>query len=262
MLRSSVRLLYRLATALSDRMTFQTEHDVRLLYGESGAGKVLVIRGGSSVNLATYNRDSVPQADRERIKDELGIGPGDLVVTMASRLLYDKGVSEYVEASRALNSRRSNVRFVLAGDRDPGNRDSVTSHDLEKWSDEGSILYVGYRDDMPALLATSDIVVLPTYYPEGIPRVLIEAAAMSRPIVSTTIPGVAEIVEDGVNGSLVPPRDADALASAIEGLLDNTQLRSEYGEAGRRKAELEYDDRQVAQAYVEEYKKAWMKVRG
>ena len=261
-LRSSVRLLYRLATALSDRMTFQTEHDARLLYGESGTEKTLVIRGGSSVNLATYNRDSVPQADRERIKDELGIGPGDLVVTMASRLLYDKGVSEYVEASRALNSKHSNMRFVLAGDRDPGNRDSVTSHDLEKWSDEGSILYVGYRDDMPALLATSDIVVLPTYYPEGIPRVLIEAAAMSTPIVSTTIPGVAEIVEDGVNGSLVPPRDADALASAIEGLLNNPQMRSEYGEAGRRKAELEYDDRQVAQAYVEEYQRAWIEARG
>ena len=261
-LRSSVRLLYRLATALSDRMTFQTEHDARLLYGESGAKKALVIRGGSSVNLATYNRDSVPQADRERIKDELGIGPGDLVVTMASRLLYDKGVSEYVEASRALNSKRSDTHFVLAGDRDPGNRDSVTSHDLEKWADEGSILYVGYRDDMPALLAASDIVVLPTYYPEGIPRVLIEAAAMGTPIVSTTIPGVAEIVEDGVNGSLVPPRDAVALASAIEMLLDNPRLRSEYGEAGRRKAEREYDDRQVAQAYVEEYKKAWMKAVG
>ena len=261
-LRSSVRLLYRLATALSNRMTFQTEHDASLLYGESGAKKALVIRGGSSVDLATYNRDSVPQTDRDRIKDELGIAPGDLVVTMASRLLYDKGVSEYVKASRALNSRRSNMRFVLAGERDPGNRDSVTSHDLEKWADEGSILYVGYRDDMPALLATSDIVVLPTYYPEGIPRVLIEAAAMSTPIVSTTIPGVAEIVEDGVNGSLVPPRDADALAAAIEGLLDNPQLRSEYGAAGRRKAELKYDDRQVAQAYVEEYKKAWMKARG
>ena len=136
-LRSSVRLLYQLATALSDRMTFQTEHDASLLYGESGAKKALVIRGGSSVNLATYNRDSVPQADRERIKSELGIAPGDLVVTMASRLLYDKGVSEYVDASRALNSKRSDTRFVLAGERDLGNRDSVTSYDLEKWADGG-----------------------------------------------------------------------------------------------------------------------------
>ena len=137
----------------------------------------------------------------------------------------------------------------------------MTCVDMREWSEAGDVRIVGHIADMPTLLATSDVVVLPSYS-EGIPRILIEAAAMSRPIVSTTIPGVAEIVEDGVNGSLVPPRDADALASAIEGLLDNPQLRSEYGEAGRRKAELEYDDRQVAQAYVEEYKKAWMKARG
>ena len=261
MLRSSVKLLYRLATALSDRMTFQTEHDARLLYGESSTGKALVIRGGSSVDLATYNQDSVPEPERESVRNDLGISPDALVVTMASRLLYDKGVPEYVEAARALRSRRSDAHFVLAGDRDPGNRDSVTSYDLEAWANEGSILYVGYRDDMPALFATSDIVVLPTYYPEGIPRVLIEAAAMGRPIVSTTIPGVAEIVEDGVNGALVPPRDSDALASAIEELLENPRLRSEYGAAGRLIAEREYDDRVVAERYVEEYRRAWMKAR-
>ena len=189
------------------------------------------------------------------------IGPDDLMVTMASRLLYDKGVSEYVEAAREIRSRRSDMYFVLAGERDPGNRDSVTSDDLDRWAEEGDILYVGYRDDMPSLLSTSDIIVLPTYYPEGIPRVLIEAAAMGKPIVSTTIPGVAEIVEDGVNGTLVPPRDANALAAAIEELLDRPELRSEYGAAGRRKAEGEYDDRDVARRYVEEYQRAWLKAR-
>ena len=260
-LRSSVTMLYRLATVLSDRVTFQTEHDARLLYGRSSTEKALVIRGGSSVDLVTYNVDSVPQADLDNVRNDLGIGSGDLVVTMASRLLYDKGVPEYVEAARELRSRRSDVHFVLAGDRDPGNRDSVTSEDLEQWGREGNILCVGYRDDMPTLLAASDIVVLPTYYPEGIPRVLIEAAAMARPIVSTTIPGVSEIVEDGVNGSLVPPRDSHALARAIEQLLDNPELRSEYGAAGRRKAEREYDDRVVAQKYVEEYREAWSRAR-
>ena len=123
------------------------------------------------------------------------------------------------------------------------------------------MLIAGHITDMPTLLALSDLVVLPTYYPEGIPRVLIEAAAMARPIVSTTIPGVAEIVEHGVNGLLVPPRDADALASAIERLLDDPDLRAEYGKAGRVKAEREYDDREVAQRYVEEYRKAWAKAR-
>ena len=191
----------------------------------------------------------------------MGIGPSELVVTMASRLLYDKGVAEYVEAARIIEESRSNVLILLAGERDPGNRDSVSAEDMNRWSEEGSIRYIGYRDDMPALLATSDVVVLPTYYPEGIPRVLIEAAAMSRPIVSTAIPGVAEIVEDGVNGTLVPPRDAVALAEAIENLLDDPQLRAEYGAAGRIKAEREYDDREVARRYVEEYQKAWTKAR-
>ena len=191
----------------------------------------------------------------------LGIDHDATVVTMASRLLYDKGVSEYVEAARMVRERRVDTAFVLAGSTDPDNLASVTCADIREWSEAGDVRIVGHIADMPTLLATSDVVVLPSYS-EGIPRVLIEAAAMSTPIVSTTIPGVAEIVEDGVNGSLVPPRDAVALASAIEGLLDNPQLRSEYGEAGRRKAEREYDDRQVAQAYVEEYKKAWMKARG
>ncbi len=261
MLRLAVKLLYRLATALSDRVTFQTEHDARLLYGESGAEKALVIRGGSSVDLATYNQNAVPQSARDRIRIKLGIARSHLIVTMASRLLYDKGVAEYVQAARRIKDTRSDVHILLAGERDPGNRDSVTSGDLQQWSEEGSIKYIGYRDDVPALLATSDVVALPTYYPEGIPRVLIEAAAMSRPIVSTTIPGVAEIVEDGINGTLVPPRDATALAEAIEGLLDDPQLREQYGAAGRLKAEREYDDREVARRYVEEYQRAWKKVR-
>jgi len=260
-LRLSVKLLYRLATALSDRVTFQTDYDARLLYGGSGAQKALVIGGGSSVDLATYNRDSIPQSERDGIRSDLGVGPSDLIVTMASRLLYDKGVAEYVEAARRIKCGRTDVHLLLAGERDPGNRDSVSAEDLQQWSEEGSIKFIGYRDDMPALLATSDVVTLPTYYPEGIPRVLIEAAAMSRPIVSTTIPGVAEIVEDGVNGILVPPRDADALAKAIEELLDDPQLRAEYGAAGRLKAEREYDDREVARRYVEEYQRAWKKYR-
>ena len=133
--------------------------------------------------------------------------------------------------------------------------------DLQTWANEGDILYVGHRDDMPQLLAVSDIVVLPTYYPEGIPRVLIEAAAMSRPIVATTIPGVTEVVEDGVNGLLVPPQDAGALAEGIRRLLDDPSLRSRYGIMGRRKATQQYDYNVVAGRYLEEYGRAWSEGR-
>ena len=229
-LRTGVRAFYELGTALSDRMTFQIGHDAQRLCGNSTRGrrKALVIPSGSSVDLDTFSQESVSQMEREKFRIELGLRPHDLVVTMASRLLYNKGVPEYVEAARSIRAKRRDAYFVLAGERDTGSRDSVTVDDLDAWANEGSIRHVGYRDDMPRLLASSDVVVLPTYYPEGIPRVLIEAAAMSRPIITTTIPGVTEVVEDGVNGSHVPPRGAGAFAAAIVALLDDSALRSKY----------------------------------
>ena len=263
LLRLMLSALYKLTALLSDRFVLLNSHDLDRLFSETSMfrHKAMVVPGGVGVNLQEFSEDAISGTRQLEFRDSLGIDQDAIVVTMASRLLYDKGVSEYVNAARMVRERSAGTAFVLAGATDPDNLASVTCADIREWSEAGDVRIVGHIADMPTLLATSDVVVLPSYS-EGIPRVLIEAAAMSTPIVSTTIPGVAEIVEDGVNGSLVPPRDADALASAIEMLLNNPQLRSEYGAAGRRKAEREYDDRQVAQAYVEEYKKAWMKDRG
>jgi len=258
-LRTGVRAFYAVGNALSNRVTFQIDHDAQRLCGNSARGrrKALVIPGGSSVDLDAFSPESVSQAERAELRRQLCLSPDDLVVTMASRLLYNKGVPEFFEAAKAVMAKQQDTRFILAGERDAGSRDSVTEKDLETWANEGSILYVGHRDDMPPLLAISDVVVLPTYYPEGIPRILIEAAAMGRPIVATTIPGVTEVVEDGVNGLLVPPRDSDALAEAITRLLDDLTLRSRYGTMGRRKATQQYDDNVVAGKYLEEYQRAW-----
>ncbi len=169
---------------------------------------------------------------------------------MASRLLYDKGVAQYMEAARLVRSKRTNVCFILAGEPDPGNPESVSDKDLDAWAKDGFVKQIGYRDDIEAIFSVSDVVVHPTYYMEGIPRVLIEAAAMGKPIVSITIPGVAEIVDHRVNGVCVPPRDAGELAAAIESLLSDADVRSRYGVAGRRKVEAEYDDRMVSDRYI------------
>ena len=257
-LRSFAEVLHRVSAALSDRLIFEVAHDADLLFGESGTlrSKALVVPGGSSLDLAVFSPDSVNPKDQDDMREALGIGKDALVITMASRLLYDKGILEYVKAARTINAQRSDTIFVLAGARDPGNRESVTQEDLRKWAESGDVLIAGHVRDMPCLLSISDIVVLPSYH-EGIPRVLIEAAAMGRPIVSTTIPGVAEIVEDGANGTLVPPRDVPSLVTAIEELLDSPKMRSDYGAAGRLKAEREYDDKAVAESYISEYRRLW-----
>ena len=251
-------LLYRLAAKLSHCMTFQTQHDVDTLLGiGSQSGKGLVVRGGSGIDLAGFSPDAVSDHQRKRIRSELGIEPGTMVVSMASRLLHDKGVSEYMEAARLVQSKCPNVCFLLAGDPDPSNPGSITDKDLEIWASESLVKQIGYRDDIETVFAVSDVIVHPSYYPEGIPRVLIEAAAMGKPVVVTTIPGVTEIVEEGVNGVSVPPRNAGELAKAMESLLAAPDLRCRYGAAGRRKVEAEYEDGAVADRYVAEYRRVW-----
>ena len=262
LLRIALSALYKLTALLSDRFMLLNSHDLERLFSKTSMfrHKAMVVMGGVGVDLREYSADAVLEAAQREFRDRFGIKRDATVITMASRLLYDKGVSEYVEAARMVRENRPDAAFVLAGSPDPDNPASVACADLEEWKQAGDVLLTGHVSDMPTLLATSDIVALPSYS-EGIPRILIEAAAMGRPMVSTTIPGVAEIVEDGVNGALVPPRDANALAAAVEHLLDNPGLRSEYGAAGRLKAEREYDDRLVAQRYAEEYRKAWGRAR-
>ncbi len=257
-LSSYALLLYRLAANMSDCITFQTQQDIDTLFGANSLnGKARIISGGSGVELKTFNPDMVSDRQREMIREELGIRPGTLVVSMASRLLYDKGVSEYVKAARLVRSRRSDVCFILAGEPDPGNPGTVTAEDIQEWTSEGHIKYIGYRNDIQAIFAVSDVIAHPTYYREGVPRVLIEAAAMGRPIISTTTPGVSEILENGVNGISIPPRDAVELAAAIESLLADEEVRRRYGAVGRRMAEARFDDRKVADRHADEYRRVW-----
>ena len=258
LLRPVARMLYRLTAALSDGVTFQTAHDADVLYGASGRFRrsALVIPGGSGVDLVAFSEGVASAKARREMRAALGISPDAPVVAMASRLLYDKGVVEYVEAARAVRARRPDAVFVLAGARDPDNRESLTEEDLAVWRRSGDVLLPGHVSDVPCLLAISDVVALPSYH-EGVPRSLIEAAAMGKAIVATAIPGAAEVVEGGVNGMLVPPHDASALAVAIEALLGDAETRTRYGATGRRKAEREFDERVVAERYVAEYARLW-----
>lgn len=175
------------------------------------------------------------------------------VVLFCSRLLKSKGICEFVHAARIVKSKGIPARFQVAGDLCKGNHDSISEGQLETWKSEGTVEFLGHQADMPALMAASSLVVLPSYYGEGVPKVLLEAAATGRAIVTTDMPGCRETVEDGVNGFLVEPKNAWALADALEKLLLDADLRQLMGENGRRRIEAGFTVAQVNAATVEVY---------
>jgi glycosyltransferase involved in cell wall biosynthesis len=174
--------------------------------------------------------------------------PGEPLIILASRMLRDKGIYEFVEAARKLLVTGVKGRFVLIGKVDSDNPASIPVAQLKEWHVEGIVEWWGYREDMPAIFSQAHIVCLPSFYGEGVPKVLIEAASCGRAIVTTDTPGCREIVRDGENGFLVPPHDDKALAQAIRRLIDNPSLREKMGERGREIAIREFSlDRVISE---------------
>lgn len=165
---------------------------------------------------------------------------GLITVVLPARLLWDKGVGEFVEAARIIRKQGINAHFALAGESDHANPASISPKTIAEWVLEGVVDHLGWVENMPSLFAQSHIVCLPSYYGEGIPKSLIEAAASGRPIVTTDMPGCREIVRHNENGFLVPPRNAKALAKALVRLIEDPVLRQQMGAQSRIRAEKEY----------------------
>jgi N,N'-diacetylbacillosaminyl-diphospho-undecaprenol alpha-1,3-N-acetylgalactosaminyltransferase len=252
-------LLYRLSGALSSKVTFQNTDDIEILRTGHGivSRKTQFIPGGSGVELDVFNPDAFSDDQRREMRASCGIDPEAPVVLMVGRLLLDKGVREFAEAARLVKSTWPEVMFVLVGPRDTGNRRVVPQELLDEWSGDGTLLYLGQREDVPALMAMSDIVAAPSYYREGVPRVLLEAAAMAKGLIATDMPGLRDVVSHGENGILIPPRDAGSLARAVMELLRDKDLRSQYGLASLERARKEFDSRKVVVAYVDLYESLW-----
>jgi glycosyltransferase involved in cell wall biosynthesis len=178
---------------------------------------------------------------------------GPPIVAMASRLLRDKGVLEFVAAARLLRERGVSARFWLIGDPDLANPASASPQEVAAWQAEGVVECLGHRLDVPSLYAQAHIVTLPSYYGEGLPKSLIEAAACGRAVVTTNVPGCRDAIEPDVSGLLVPPRDAVALADALERLIQDSDLRQAMGEAGRALAEREFGIEKVVAAHLQIY---------
>ena len=175
-----------------------------------------------------------------------------LRVLLPARLLWDKGLAEYVHAARLLHADGRPIDFLLAGDPDSGNPAAVPEADVLEWARQGLVQWLGHVDDMPALLRSVDIVALPSYR-EGLPKGLIEAAASGCALVTTDVPGCREVVTHEVDGLLVPVRDGEALAKAIGRLQQDPGLRVRLAEAGRGKALQRFDERIVVSRTLDVY---------
>lgn len=173
-------------------------------------------------------------------------------VVLAARLLWDKGIAEYVAAARRLRAEGLSIRFLLAGAPDSGNPASIPQGTIDDWVLEGAVEWVGQVNDMAGLFASVHIAVLPSYR-EGLPKSLIEAAACALPLVTTDVPGCREVVHHEIDGLLVPVKDADALAHAIKQLHQNTSWAEQLGLAARERAIAEFDENIVITKTINVY---------
>ncbi len=239
--RRLVSLGYRIALTRTDLTIFQNDDDRDLFVG---SGWVAAERActivGSGIDVQQFHPvpDTPPAGER---------------VLMMARLLWQKGVREFVEAARLVRGRRPDVVFLLAGETDRTHRDAVPARYLEQAVAEGHIEYPGYLTDPHRTLATSTLCVLPSYR-EGAPRVVLEAAACGVPSVGADVPGTRQAIHDGETGLLVPVRDADALAAAILSLLANPERRLALGRRARQLAEEEFAAEVIAARHFALYR--------
>ena len=243
--RAKIRLwlverVYRLALGCRNLVViFQNsdDRDTLIRLCRLSPGQMTTIRG-SGVDLSEFSYSNPP----------VGIP----IVILAARMLVDKGVREFVLAARELCCRGLRARFCLVGGIDPANRASLSTDEMDDIAREGHLELWGHRTDMPQVLASASLVVLPSYR-EGLPKILIEAAACGRAVVTTDVPGCRDAIHPGSTGLLVPPRQHMALADAMENLLLDPQRRLEMGQAARALAEQDYDLRQVVDRHLRIY---------
>jgi glycosyltransferase involved in cell wall biosynthesis len=239
-LRWGVEFFYRVALRHRNiRVIVQNREDEQHLVNLGAVRREQTVQiRGSGIALSDYVM--YPEPD------------GIPVVTFVARLLREKGILDFVEAARILKQRGIDVRFWLVGGRDLGNPSSVSDEDVAGWVNAGLVEAKGYREDVAFIFKESNLVVLPSYR-EGLPKVLAEAAACGRAVITTNVPGCRDAIEPGKTGLLVPAREPGALADAIEALLENSALRLQMGAAGRALAERNFSIEIIVDAHLKVY---------
>ncbi len=237
---SIVKFLYRIAFRTSRKVFFQNEDDLQLFVKLRIVRKSKVERiPGSGVDLNRF----VPRKE--------GALESNVVFLLVARMLWDKGIGEFIDAARRIKKIYPNTTFRLLGFLNADNPSSISQEQVSAWVEEGVVEYLGSTGDVAPIIAQSSCVVLPSYYREGVPRSLLEAASMAIPIITTDFPGCRDAVDQGISGILCRPKDVDDLVEKMLLFVSlSKEQQREMGKSGRRKMEKEFDEQIVIYRYL------------
>ncbi|HIP26533.1 MAG TPA: glycosyltransferase family 1 protein [Flavobacteriaceae bacterium] len=236
--------LYKYSQSKADKIFFQNRDDFDMFIGEGLVEKVKCdILPGSGVDTNKF-LPITPNKEDDKF-----------IFLFIARMLWDKGVGEYIEATKIIKEKYKNVEFLMLGFLDVENKSAVSKEEMQEWVDAGYIKYLGVSDNVKEEIAKADCIVLPSFYREGTPRVLLESASMAKPIVTTDNIGCRDVVDDEVNGYLCQVRNTQDLADKMELMLNlPDEERKLMGEAGRKKMIREFDESIVIGKYLESIK--------
>jgi len=239
MVTKIVKFLYKFALKSSFKVFFQNIDDQTLfLKNRLVKYNKTEVLPGSGVDTNKF------MPVESKMKDE------KFVFLLIGRMLWDKGIGEYIEAARIIKSKIKNVEFQLLGAIDVINKTAIPKKQMQRWIDEGLVNYLGVTDDVSKYIKNANCVVLPSYR-EGTPRTLLESASMGKPIITTNVPGCKDVVNDNKTGYLCRVKDSLDLATKMENMLNLTQLeRNNMGEAAREKIVKEFDEKIVIDKYI------------
>lgn len=214
------------------RYLFENEDDARALGLDPNDQQKVALAGGAGVDLEEFPLTPLPKQETLRI-------------AVVARMLWSKGIDTAVEAFKLARAKGANISLSLYGAPDPSNPKAVPEHVLLKWSEEPGITWHGATKNVPGVWRAHDVACLPSRGGEGLPRTLLEAGACGRAIITTDVPGCRRLVRDGLEGLIVPPDNAQALAEAFILLANNHELAANMGEAARKRIESEFTERHV-----------------
>jgi glycosyltransferase involved in cell wall biosynthesis len=252
LVRSIYEPLQKVACYLSELTIFQNHDDWNNYTGIGIVSKEKsVVIPGSGVPVDKFNPAAISPKDKQNLRSELGIKPDEFVVTLVTRVIRTKGVIEFMEAAKIMKEHFPKVRFLLVGPNDTDTMNSLNPDEISEL--ERSVIWPGPRRDIPMVLAISDLFAYPSTHMEGIPRVLLEAASMGLPIITTDSPGCNDVVQPGVNGFFVPAEEPEMLSDLIAKLIAQPELRNQFAKASRQCAVERFDLSIIAEQICDIY---------